>query len=329
MQITIIRESDLRKCISLGEEVILAIEDGFTQLTLGNATVPPIIGIEIPERRGELDIKTAYIKGLNNFAVKIASGFFENETQGLPVASGMMILVSTQTGYPEAVLFDNGYLTQVRTGAAGAIAAKYLAREESATAGIIGAGTQGRYQAEALRKVRNLSRFLVYDIEVHKSVKYAKEMGQKLGVEIEVAENLESLVKKSDIVVSTTPSREPYLKAEWLHPGLHITAMGADMEDKQEIFPELIGEVDLIACDLKSQCFVRGELHHALRSGVIAESREIIELGELTSGRKPGREHDQQVSLCDLTGVGVQDTAIARLAFQKVNASGMGLIIDI
>jgi ornithine cyclodeaminase/alanine dehydrogenase-like protein (mu-crystallin family) len=125
------------------------------------------------------------------------------------------------------------------------------------------------------------------------------------------------------------PSREPYLRAEWLHPGLHITAMGSDAEEKQELFPDVLTNVDLLACDRRSQCFRLGELHHGLEAGIISREDEIVELGELVSGRRPGRTGDQEITLCDLTGVGMQDTAIALLATRKAAERGLGLQVTV
>jgi len=129
--------------------------------------------------------------------------------------------------------------------------------------------------------------------------------------------------------VTTTPSREPYLKAEWLHPGLHITCMGSDAEHKQELYADVFGHADRLVCDRKSQCFRLGELHHALEAGVISEQSQIAELGELTSGRISGRQRDDEITICDLTGVGVQDTAIALLAYERALGKGLGIGIEV
>jgi len=130
------------------------------------------------------------------------------------------------------------------------------------------------------------------------------------------------------VVVTTTPSRQAYVKPQWLHPGLHVTAMGSDGEMKQELEAEAVARAGLLACDLKSQCFRLGELHHAFAAGHISEDREILELGELTSGSKPGRQSEEQISICDLTGVGVQDTAIALLAYREAQARRLGVTIE-
>jgi ornithine cyclodeaminase/alanine dehydrogenase-like protein (mu-crystallin family) len=271
-----------------------------------------------------VDVKTAYLHGLDRFAIKIASGSPNNHRLGLPTGSGMMV-VSAQTGVPGAVLLDSACLTDVRTGAAGALGARHLARKEIQTAGVIGSGTQARYQMIALKRVRDFRRLMVYGILPAQFERYAAEMGPPLGVEVTQARDVEEVVRSSDVVVSCTPSREPCLRAEWLHPGLHITAMGSDAEEKQELFPEVLASVDLPACDRKSQCFRLGELHHGLEAGLISRDDQIAELGELVSGQRPGRASDHDITLCDLTGVGVQDTAIAMLAPRKAMERGLGL----
>ena len=329
MKITILTEAEIRGCIALDGEAISAVADGFTRLAAGEATLPPILRVDVPEHDGEVDVKTAYIRGLDSFAIKIASGFFENYRLGLPTGSGMMVIVSAKTGVPEAVLLDNGYLTDVRTGAAGALAARHLARNEIETAGVIGSGMQARYQMMGLRQVRDFRRLMVYGIVPEQVERYAAEMAPRLGVEVVKAEDAGTVVRNSDVVVTCTPSRQPYLKAEWLHPGLHITAMGSDSEKKQELHADALGRANVLVCDRKSQCFRLGELHHGLEEGVISRDDDIIELGELTSGQKPGRRSDDEITICDLTGVGVQDTAIALLAYRKAMEKGLGLQIEV
>jgi len=328
MSITILTETEIRDCVSLDQKAISAVAEGFTRLAAGGATLPPILRVDIPEHGGEVDVKTAYVHGLDSFAIKIASGFFENYRLGLPTGSGMMVVVSAKTGFPEAVLLDNGYLTDVRTGAAGALAARHLARKEIETAGVIGSGMQARYQMMGLKQVRDFRRLMVFGVVPEQVEQYVAEMAPALGVEVVQVQDAETVVRGSDVVVTCTPSREPYLKAEWLHPGLHITAMGADSEEKQELHASALGRADILACDRKSQCFRLGELHHGLEASIISQNDEIIELGELTSGQKPGRSSKTEITICDLTGVGVQDTAIALLAYRKAMEKEMGLRID-
>jgi ectoine utilization protein EutC len=325
----ILTESEIRQAVALNDEAIAVVEDGFTRLAAGDVTVPPIMRIDVRDHNGEVDVKSAYVRGLDGFAIKISSGFFDNHRLGLPSLSGMMVLLSAETGIPQAVLLDNGYLTDVRTGAAGAVAAKYLARTTIETAGVIGSGAQARYQMLALKQVRNFQRLLVFSRSPAKVAAYAEEMAERLGVEVVPAPDAETVARQSDVVVTTTPSKTPYLDVDWLRPGLHITAMGSDAEEKHELRPAVLKRADLIVCDLRSQCFRLGELHHARDAGVITDPDAVIELGQLTAGRAAGRTSDEQITVCDLTGVGVQDTVIAHLARRKASAQGQGIEIEI
>jgi ectoine utilization protein EutC len=328
MTVTILTEAEIRRCAGIDEPALQAVADGFSRLSLGQASLPPILRIDIPEAPGEVDVKTAYIHGLERFAVKVASGFFENPRLGLPSGSGLMLVISARTGFLEAVLLDNGYLTDVRTALAGALAARYLAPQTVEIAGIIGAGAQARYQARALKLVRDFHQLLVWARRPQAASDYAAEMSVELGIAVAPAPDAESLVRRSQVVVTTTPARQPVLQAAWLHPGLHITAMGADTEHKQELDPAIFKQAGLIACDERSQCFRLGELHHALQAGILEQDAPVVELGELASGQKPGRRDEQAITVCDLTGVGVQDTAIALLALQRARQLGLGLTIE-
>ena len=323
--ILVLNEEDIRSCVPMDETALEEVALGFTALAHGKVTLPPILRIDVEEHHGELDVKTAYIHGLDSFAIKIAAGFFENRKLGLPTGSGMMVLINAQTGVPLAILLDNGYLTDVRTGIAGALAAKYLAPKEIKTVGVVGSGMQARYQIQALKLVREFSRLLVYGIDDEEVDKYVTEISEDMKIEVAKSSSVEEVVHESNIVVTTTPSKQPYLKAEWLHPSLHITCMGSDSEDKQELYPDVFARADRIACDRKSQVFRLGELHHALVAGIVSENDEIIELGELTSGIKSGRRSEEEITVCDLTGVGVQDTQIARLAYHRAVEQGLGM----
>ena len=325
MDVLILNESELRQCIALDHAAIEAVEGGFTALAEGKAHIPAIVHIEVQDYNGEVDIKAAYIEGLEYFAIKVASGFLDNHKLGLPTGSGLMMLIKAQTGVPQALLLDNGYLTDVRTAAAGAIAAKYLAPDKTQVAAVIGSGMQARYQARALKLVRDYTQLIVYGITDASVGAYVDEMQETLGLDVRRAATAEEAVRECDVLITTTPSREPIVFSDWLHPGLHITSMGSDSEGKQELEARALLAADRLVCDLKAQCFRFGELQHALREGLLAEDAEITELGELTSGSKAGRSGPEEITICDLTGVGVQDTAIALLAYNKAVEKGLGL----
>ncbi|SMQ64273.1 ornithine cyclodeaminase [Bacillus sp. OV166] len=323
----IFTEQELKQYVQLNLEAVKLVQDAFTKLSNNEAVMPPIMRVDIVDQNGEVDVKTAYIKGKEMFAIKISSGFFNNYQLGLPTGNGMMILINTQTGVPEAILLDNGYLTDVRTAAAGAVAAAHLSKNTIETVGVIGAGSQARYQLRALNIVRKFTKVLVYARSLERSQKFAEEMTAELGVEVVAAESAEAVVRNSDTVITTTPAKEPMIKAEWLHPGLHITAMGSDAEHKQELEPEVLAKADILVCDTKAQCARLGELHHALTAGVLTEESQVVELGDLTSLKVAGRENNEQITVCDLTGTGVQDTAIALFAYQEMIKRNKGLKI--
>ncbi|MFB5198484.1 cyclodeaminase [Neobacillus sp. KR4-4] len=324
----IFTEKELKQYVQINQEAIKVVEDAFTKLSSNEVIMPPIMRVDIEDQNGEVDVKSAYIKDKEMFAIKISSGFFNNYQLGLPSGNGMMILISTQSGVPEAILLDNGYLTEVRTAAAGAVAAKYLSKESIETVGVIGAGSQARFQLRSLSLVRNVSKVLVYARSAERAQAFAAEMAAELGVEITAVLSAETVVKNSDTVITTTPTKEPLIKADWLHPGLHITAMGSDAEHKQELEAEVLAKADLLVCDTKAQCARLGELHHALARGVLTENSQIIELGEITSLQVEGRTSDEQITVCDLTGTGVQDTAIALFAYQEMKKRNLGLNIE-
>ena len=327
--ILILNEDEIRACVSLNNAALEAVTSGFDAMARGRVTIPPIMRVDVPENHGEVDVKSAYIQGYDQFAIKIASGFLDNRNLGLPTGSGLMVLINSVTGQPSAILLDNGYLTDVRTGIAGTIAAKYLSRTSIDTAGVIGSGMQARYQIRGLKLVRDFSRLLVYGIVPEEVDAYAQEISAELGVEVVALDNPEGVVRQSDVVVTTTPSHQPYLRTAWLHPGLHITCMGSDAEGKQEVHADVFSHVDRIFCDKRSQVFRLGELHHALDAGLIPDQNKVVELGQVITGQEPGRTSDDEITICDLTGVGVQDTQIARLAYAEAVKKDYGFKVGV
>ncbi|UOR10938.1 cyclodeaminase [Halobacillus amylolyticus] len=309
-------KDEIQHAVRLNTTVIDSIESAFTSLETKKVTMPPIMRIDIPANNGEVDIKSAYIEGYDSFAVKLSSGFFNNAKLGLPSGNGMMILISTTTGEPQAILADNGLLTDIRTAAAGAVAAKHLSREDSRTVGIIGTGSQSRYQLQALTHVRPIEQVQVYGRSREKAEQYKSFIEKSLNVSVDIKGTPYEAVCNSDIIITATPATEPVLMAEWLSEGQHITAMGSDAEHKQELETNVLEKADLVVCDVKEQSLILGELRSCLNSEII---NQVHELGEITSGQKPGRTGYNQITVCDLTGTGVQDTQIARYAYQQLN----------
>ncbi|MGP4068702.1 cyclodeaminase [Halobacillus sp. B29] len=306
--IQLFHRSEINHVIRLDKKVVDLVEDGFNALSDNKVQMPPIMRIDVPEHNGEVDIKSAYIRGYDSFAIKLSSGFFNNPQIGLPSANGLMILLSAETGRPMAILADQGLLTDLRTAAAGAVAARHLSRQDSRTAGIIGTGAQARLQLEALSLVRPIERVLVYGRDIKKADAYKEDIEERLSLPVEVCAHPQEVAENSDIVVTTTPSSQPLIKGEWLQSGVHVTAMGSDAEHKQELEASVLERADQLVCDVKAQSVRLGEL----RNGQQETVDRAIELGEITSGRKQGRQSPDEVTVCDLTGTGVQDTVIAR-----------------
>jgi ornithine cyclodeaminase len=321
--ITIVDESTLRRLVPLDLAAIDCIEQAFVSLATDAVVMPPILRLDLKDRHGEVDVKTAYMPRLDSFAIKIGPGFFDNPSIGLPSLNGLMVVLSAKTGETEAVLLDRGYLTAVRTAAAGAVAARWLARKDARRAAVIGAGEQARLQLRALALVRDIDEATVWARDAAAAQAFASEMSQALGIRCSVARDVHAALGAADIAVTTTPSREPLVGARDLHPGLHITAMGSDAEHKTEIAPAAIASSRYVG-DRLSQTRVLGELGHAIAARAVSENAPFAELGEVIAGRKTGRASDTEVTICDLTGTGAQDTAIATLALARVRAAGAG-----
>ena len=326
-RMTILTEADLRKIVRLDAEAVTFVETAFRALATLPVAMPPILRLDIPEHRGEVDVKTAYVPGIDGFAIKISPGFFDNPKLGLPSLNGMMVQLSSKTGLVETLLLDNGYLTDVRTAAAGAVAARHLSREDSAVAAIYGAGAQARLQLEALMLVRPISRARIWARDVAKANGAAAELSRSLGIDVSAVSDPRQAAAGADIIVTTTPSQEPILMAEWLESGQHVTAMGSDSEHKNEIDPAAFKRVVYVA-DSLSQTRRLGELHHAVAAGVVPEDRQFAELGAVVAGKEQGRSSASDITLADLTGTGVQDTAIATLARDRAKASHAGAAFE-
>jgi ectoine utilization protein EutC len=327
MAIRVINEAQIRKAVSL-EEAISAMEKAFVAYSLKQASLPSVIHLDVPDQKGEVHIKAGYLLGEKEFVVKVASGFWENRKKELPISSGLMLAFSSETGFPAAILLDNGYLTELRTAAAGAVAAKYMASNSVEQVAVIGAGMQGRFQVEALTRVCSFDRLKVYDHRRANIERYMEDMRERLRAEMLPAATVQEALEGSSIVITATPSREPLVFSDWIAPGTHITAMGSDGADKQELDVAVLKKANRIIADSIPQCLRLGEIHHAVTAGVIQMSDIAGELGEVVSGAIPGRLRPDEITVCDLTGVGVQDAAIAGLVVRKALAADIGIQIE-
>ncbi|RFB84118.1 ornithine cyclodeaminase family protein [Rhizobium leguminosarum bv. trifolii] len=320
----ILTEARLREIVGLDRDAVTCIEEAFAALATKAVAMPPILRLDIPDYRGEVDVKTAYVPGIDGFAIKISPGFFDNPKIGLPSTNGMMVLLSSRTGLVQALLLDNGYLTDIRTAAAGAVAAKHLSRQNASVAAIFGAGMQARLQLEALRLVRPIREARIWARDAAKAVGVAEELTGKLGFPVTAMSDPRKAISGADLIVTTTPAESPIIQAGWLEPGQHLTAMGSDAEHKNEIDPAVIADAGLYVADSLKQTRRLGELHHAIDAGLVAADAVFAELGQIVAGRVPGRMSSDQITIADLTGTGIQDTAIATFAFARAGAAKAG-----
>jgi ornithine cyclodeaminase len=289
-----------------------AIADGFAAFSKGNVIVPPVGHLEFKNPTGEMHIKYGYRLDDDVFVVKIATGFYENPAHGLSSSSGLLLVWSARTGFPQALLLDEGYLTDLRTAAAGAVAAKYLAPKNLRAIGIVGSGIQAHLQLDLLRHVTQCRRAVIWARDPAKARSFKVD-----GFSIEVADSVAALCGQCNLIVTTTPSREPLIAAGDVRPGTHITAVGADSPGKQELDASLFAKAVVLAVDSRAQCFDHGDSVHALNSHLVEPSR-FVELGEIIAGTARGRTSEEQITIADLTGLAVQDIEIAKLALRSL-----------
>jgi ornithine cyclodeaminase len=310
----LLRAADVRSLITPGD-ALDAVRSAFVRLEGGEATVPEIMDFEFPGG-GEAHVKGAWLHGDRFWSVKAASGF-----PGVG-ASGVSLVLSASDGRPAAVVMDGGLLTELRTAAAGALAASLLCAPALEQVCVVGAGGQARFQVEALLGVRPVSRVVVWARRPEQAAECALELSSRFGVAASAASDLQAAVRGSDLVVTVTSAREPLVRSGWLSPGAHLTAVGSDMPGKQEVEAAVLGEADLVVADHPPVASVNGELQHALAAGVVRLA-DVAALGAL-----PSRTRETDVTVCDLVGIGVQDAAIAGLLVERAEERDAGVFIS-
>jgi ornithine cyclodeaminase/alanine dehydrogenase-like protein (mu-crystallin family) len=306
----LLRAADVRALITPGD-ALDAVRSAFVRLQAGDATVPEIMDFEFPG--GEAHVKGAWLHGDRFWSVKAASGF-----EGVG-SSGVSVVMSASDGRLAAVVMDGGLLTELRTAAAGALAASLLALPDLEQVCVVGAGGQARFQVEALLGVRPVSRVVVWARRPEQAVECAAELSSR--VSASAVSDLEAAVRGSSLIVTVTPAREPLVRSGWLSPGAHLTAVGSDMPGKQEVEAGVLEAADLVVADHPPVAAVNGELQHALAAGAVRLD-DVVPLGSL-----PRRARETDVTVCDLVGIGVQDAAIAGLLVERAEEADAGVVI--
>jgi ornithine cyclodeaminase len=323
--VRILRADDVRASLDM-MACIEACDRAFASSAAGGAETPGVIHLDVPERSGQIHVKAGHLHGSPFYAVKVASGFPRNAELGLASSDGMVVVFETETGAPAAFLLDQGYITDLRTGAAGGVAARYLALEGVQIVAVIGTGVQPGYQLDALATVRpGFTTVRVWGRDPNHAATCVEDLRARPDLpercSFEVATSVEGAVAGADVVITCTASTTALVRSGWLKPGAHVTAVGSDASNKQELDPDVLSRADLLVVDSRAQCAQIGELHHALAAGVVEEDK-AVELGEICRSAHPGRTSSDQLTVCDLTGVGVQDVAAANVVMANAGDRG-------
>ena len=292
------------------------IEAGFSAYSNGEVVVPPVGELNFEDPPGDVHIKYGYIRDDDVYVIKIASGFYQNKLLGLSNGQGMMVVFDQKNGKPLGLLQDEGYLTDVRTAVAGAICAKYLAPNNIQAIGIIGTGVQARMQLEYLKNVTDCQNVIVWGRSKSALNQYKTSMGDS-GFTIETTMALDQVTDNCNLIVTCTASEKPLIIKDQIKGKIHITAMGSDTPNKQELDSSVLSKADLIIADSRSQCEVRGEIHHAIKNKIVSMD-SIVELGEIINGDRQGRTTGSKLTVADLTGVAVQDIQISKAVLHNL-----------
>ena len=307
----ILKRAAIEQAIA-GLDLVPLIEAGFAAYSAGRCNIPPVG--ELVMEKGEVHIKYGCITGDDYYVVKIASGFYGNPALGLASGSGLMLVFDQHTGLLETVLLDDGLLTDVRTAVAGAVAAKYLAPSRIERIGVIGAGVQARLQLEYLMPITRCRNIVACGRTPERLDAYRRDMEAK-GFAVETTNDPSVVAAHCQLIVTTTPSAAPLLRADDIRPGTHINAIGSDTPHKQELAADILSRAARVVVDSIPQCRLRGEVHKALAARAITEAK-IEEIGSIILGKRPARTDDDEITVFDSTGVAVQDIQIAKAVAQ-------------
>ena len=302
-----------------------AIEEAFVAYGNGYWEVPAKIIFSQEQYDGDFGAMPAYCHEPEYIAIKWGGVHNRNPAIGLPTTLTQIILSDPKTAWPLAIA-EGAWITEMRTGAAAGVATKFMARHDSRTLAVIGAGAVGRRAAESINLVRSLESIRIASRSFTSAEKYASEMTEKLDVPVTAVKSIESAVQGVDIVIIATPARSPQIMAGWIEPGTHINAMGADSPGKQELDPRIL-EKSRIIVDHKSQAQVCGEIHLPLRQKSLTEAAIIGDVGEMVTGQVTGRRSDSDITVFDGTGMALEDAAVVHLAYHKARSRGVGQFI--
>jgi len=325
-KIRFLSKADIGRLLDL-PRTVKAVAEAFSAYQEGKCLLAPVVNLHMDKVHGELHIKATYVESLSLISTKLIHAFYDNPRKyHLPTGMGLVVLADGMTGRPLSVM-DSSLITFLRTGASGALGIRYLSREDSRIATLIGAGVNGRMQLRGLLHVRPVQEIRVYDIVPEAAASCAAEMSAELSIAVRACGGLREAVDEADILITCTPSRTPFIRKDWIRPGMHINAIGADGNGKQELEEEVFLGAKVVV-DHVGQCSSFGETSWPIKKGLLRVEDIYAEIGELTSGRKPGRISQDEVTIYDATGVAIQDLAAAGLAFRMAEEKGVGCLVE-
>ena len=305
--------------------LIADLEEGYVLYSEGKVEVPPVGFLHFDDPAGDVHIKYGYIRGDDVYLIKVASGFFDPALGGT-ASDGLMLVFSRQTGELRRILLDECYLTDVRTAVGGAVAARHLAPRDVTGIGIVGTGVQARMQLQMLPYAVDCSSVVVWGRNPEHVDRFIADIRDDVtfwagDLELSGTTDMSSLTARCNLIVTTTPATSPLIRAEEVHPGTHITAIGSDDAGKQELDARLLQKADLVVADSRSQCVEYGEISHAVKQGLL-QAGDVVELGQIIRDPSLARTNEAQITVADQTGVAVQDIQIARMVSRLADDAG-------
>lgn len=327
MKTLLIKKEEAAKLIDI-KDVIGAVEEGYKAFNSGKVIQPEYMGINIPGTTGEIDFKAGYCAQNETVSLKASSGGFNDNPvkYGVPSGMGTVLVFDSKTCALKCVM-DGSLITGYRTGAAGAISIKYLARKNSTEVASIGTGNQARMQLRAAVNVIDIKKIHAWDSIEENAVKFKNDIEKELNIPVVIENSKKEAVEKADIIISTTRGKGSLIEASWIKSGTHIVAVGADQKGKQEYEPEIFKNAKIV-CDSISQCVEKGETQHPVAKGIILKNDIYAEIGEILNGTKKGRENDEEITIFDTTGMAVQDNVMADMIYKKAVENKMGTYFE-
>ncbi|MCS7151127.1 MAG: ornithine cyclodeaminase family protein [Endomicrobia bacterium] len=318
MKTLLLTEADVKKLITFAEAIKI-VEKVFYFKSKNLVVMPPKIYLDLPEYNGDFRAMPAYVKPLDACGIKWVCSYPYNKKYKLPSVMAVIILNNPKNAFPLAIV-EATYITNLRTGAAGAVAVKHIVKSDVKTISFVGCGVQAYFQFHSIKEVKKFSIVKLYDIDYKKMLSFAKEI-KNYGYDVVVCSSVKDCVKDADIICTTTPSRKPLVKLAWIKNNVHINAIGADAPGKQELDIEILKKAKIIVDDYK-QAMHSGEINVAIKKGVITQKEIFAELGELVAKNK--KVSSCQITIFDSTGLGIQDIAVARYVYKKAKMLNIG-----